>query len=140
MQGVRAYKKTECTIRKSPKEINMKNNLKMTMFVVFVVFFCASNGLIIIARWHKQPIYFSESPKAARKNNLKCIIHFRLKKHYKQYEPTLQQLKKKYEVAMKEKMLSKLECDRAVGQVSGLQNTLRSMETFKSGSAVMREG
>ena len=64
----------------------------------------------------------------------------RLKKHYKQYEPTLQQLKKKYEVAMKEKMLSKLERDRAVGQVSGLQNTLRSMETFKGGSAVMREG
>ncbi|KAK3106404.1 hypothetical protein FSP39_019312 [Pinctada imbricata] len=59
----------------------------------------------------------------------------RLKRHYAQYEPTLQQLKKKYEVAMKEKMLSKLEKDRAVGQVSGLQSTLKSMESFKGGSA-----
>lgn len=59
-------------------------------------------------------------------------IHiYRLKRHYAQYEPTLQQLKKKYEVAMKEKMLSKLEKDRAVGQVAGLQSTLKSMESFK---------
>lgn len=56
---------------------------------------------------------------------------YRLKRHYAQYEPTLQQLKKKYEVAMKEKMLSKLEKDRAVGQVAGLQSTLKSMESFK---------
>lgn len=59
----------------------------------------------------------------------------RLKRHYAQYEPTLQQLKKKYEVAMKEKMLSKLERDRAMGQVTGLQSTLKSMESFKGGSA-----
>lgn len=62
-----------------------------------------------------------------------CVIipMYRLKRHYAQYEPTLQQLKKKYEVAMKEKMLSKLEKDRAVGQVAGLQSTLKSMESFK---------
>lgn len=59
------------------------------------------------------------------------ILMYRLKRHYAQYEPTLQQLKKKYEVAMKEKMLSKLEKDRAVGQVAGLQSTLKSMESFK---------
>lgn len=59
----------------------------------------------------------------------------RLKRHYAQYEPTLQQLKKKYEVAMKEKMLSKLERDRAMGQVTGLQSTLKSMESFKGTSA-----
>ncbi|CAH1774349.1 unnamed protein product [Owenia fusiformis] len=51
----------------------------------------------------------------------------RLKKHYAAYEPTLKQLKVKYEAAMKEKMLTKLERDRAVGQVSGLQNTLKTM-------------
>jgi hypothetical protein len=61
----------------------------------------------------------------------------RLKRHYTQYEPTLQQLKKKYEVAMKEKMLSKLERDRAMGQVTGLQSTLKSMESFKGGSVKM---
>lgn len=64
----------------------------------------------------------------------------RLKRHYGQYEPTLQQLKKKYEVAMKEKMLSKLERDRAMGQVTGLQSTLKSMESFKGGSAHNRSG
>lgn len=63
------------------------------------------------------------------------VLSPRLKRHYAQYEPTLQQLKKKYEVAMKEKMLSKLERDRAMGQVTGLQSTLKSMESFKGGSA-----
>lgn len=52
----------------------------------------------------------------------------RLKHHYIQYEPTLQQLKTKYEIAMKEKMLAKLERDRAVGQVTGLQSTLKNIE------------
>lgn len=32
---------------------------------------------------------------------------------------------------MKEKMLSKLEKDRALGQVTGLQNTLKNIETLK---------
>ncbi|KAJ8035607.1 Sperm-associated antigen 16 protein [Holothuria leucospilota] len=53
----------------------------------------------------------------------------RLKRHYASYEPTLTQLKQKYEAAMKEKMLSKLERDRAVNQVAGLQATLRNLET-----------
>lgn len=50
-----------------------------------------------------------------------CVIIFmyRLKRYYVQYELILQQLKKKYEVVMKEKMLFKLEKDRAVGQVAG---------------------
>lgn len=56
----------------------------------------------------------------------------RLKRHYMQYEPTLQQLKTKYEVAMKEKMLVRLERDRVAGQITGLQNTLKSMEPTKS--------
>ncbi|KAK6183538.1 hypothetical protein SNE40_011003 [Patella caerulea] len=60
----------------------------------------------------------------------------RLKRHYQQYEPTLHQLKRKYEVAMKEKMLAKLERDRAVGQVNGLQSTLKSMESFKGTSSL----
>lgn len=38
---------------------------------------------------------------------------------------------------MKEKMLSKLERDRAMGQVTGLQSTLKSMESFKGGSLKM---
>ena len=37
-------------------------------------------------------------------------------------------------------MLSKLERDRAMGQVTGLQSTLRSMESFKGGPAMLKEG
>ncbi|XP_076807402.1 sperm-associated antigen 16 protein-like [Clavelina lepadiformis] len=55
----------------------------------------------------------------------------RLKKHYNSYEPTLRQLKHKYELAMKEKMLTKLERDRAMGQLTGLQATLRNIESGK---------
>ena len=36
----------------------------------------------------------------------------RLRKHYDSYEPTLKELQRKYEVAMKEKMLMRLERDR----------------------------
>ena len=56
----------------------------------------------------------------------------KLRKHYDSYEPALQHLKKKYEVAMREKMLSKLERDRALGQVSGLQATLKSVNNIRS--------
>ncbi|RKO84244.1 hypothetical protein BDK51DRAFT_33104 [Blyttiomyces helicus] len=41
----------------------------------------------------------------------------RLKTHYESYEPTLKQLQHKYEIAMKEKMLTKLEKDRLAGKV-----------------------
>ncbi len=61
-------------------------------------------------------------------------FNFRLKNHYSNYEPTLRQLKTKYESAMKEKMLTKLERDRAVGQVAGLQSTLKNMEGLRVGS------
>ena len=56
----------------------------------------------------------------------------KLKQHYSSYEPTLKTLKQKYEVAMKEKMLTKLERDRAIGQIQGLQSTLSQMEESKA--------
>jgi len=37
----------------------------------------------------------------------------RLKRHYEQYEPALQELKDKYELAMKEKMLARLARERS---------------------------
>jgi hypothetical protein len=42
------------------------------------------------------------------------------KKHYENYEPTLKGLQIKYESAMKEKMLVKLERDRLAGKVASL--------------------
>eukprot|EP00918_Siedleckia_nematoides_P064680 GHVU01140636.1.p1 GENE.GHVU01140636.1~~GHVU01140636.1.p1 ORF type:complete len:603 (+),score=65.99 GHVU01140636.1:232-1809(+) len=67
---------------------------------------------------------------AQEKNKLISDLK-RLKNHYSSYEPTLRQLKEKYESAMKEKMLTKLERDRAWSQVVGIQNTLKSMEGLK---------
>ena len=63
------------------------------------------------------------------------FLCLRLRAHYAAYEPTLRQLKQKYESAMKEKMLSRLERDRAVGQVQGLQATLKNLSTMSAGSA-----
>ncbi|XP_046846640.1 sperm-associated antigen 16 protein-like isoform X2 [Xenia sp. Carnegie-2017] len=57
----------------------------------------------------------------------------RLKKHYDSYEPALKSLKQKYEVALREKMLTKLERDRAIGQIVGLQATLSNSLDEKIG-------
>ncbi|XP_017390474.2 sperm-associated antigen 16 protein [Cebus imitator] len=51
-----------------------------------------------------------------------------LKLHYASYEPTIRVLHEKHHTLLKEKMLTSLERDRAVGQVSGLQETLKNME------------
>ncbi|TPX56828.1 hypothetical protein PhCBS80983_g04236 [Powellomyces hirtus] len=50
----------------------------------------------------------------------------RLKKHYEGYEPMVKALQMKYEVAMKEKMLMRLERDRLAGKVVGLEATMRA--------------
>lgn len=63
----------------------------------------------------------------------------RMKDHYACYEPTLRQLKCKYEVAMKEKMLTKLEKDRAVSQVQGLKSTLKTIEDSRSSGTILPE-
>lgn len=41
----------------------------------------------------------------------------RLKAHYASYEPMLRQMNEKYQTLQREKMLTSLERDRAVGQV-----------------------
>eukprot|EP00450_Noctiluca_scintillans_P013894 CAMPEP_0194508930 /NCGR_PEP_ID=MMETSP0253-20130528/39239_1 /TAXON_ID=2966 /ORGANISM="Noctiluca scintillans" /LENGTH=578 /DNA_ID=CAMNT_0039352007 /DNA_START=31 /DNA_END=1767 /DNA_ORIENTATION=- len=48
----------------------------------------------------------------------------RLKRHYEQYEPTLTELRHKYEAAMKEKMLMRLERDRHASKAEQLQKQL----------------
>eukprot|EP00798_Chlamydomonas_sp_ICE-L_P032320 gene32320-16891_t len=53
---------------------------------------------------------------AQEKNRLITDIR-RLKAHYAKYEPTILELKKKYETAMKEKMLISLERDKAVAKM-----------------------
>ena len=57
----------------------------------------------------------------------------RLKNHYAQYEPMLDRLKQKYEAAMKEKIMTKIDRDRALGELTGLKSTLRQMEKGAKG-------
>ena len=52
----------------------------------------------------------------------------RLRKHYAAYEPTMKQLREKYEVAMKEKMLMRLERDRMASKVEALEAHVKSLE------------
>lgn len=57
----------------------------------------------------------------------KCYMSFfliRLKKHFATYEPSLNDLKKKYESAMREKMLTKMELDKTLNHISDLENSL----------------
>ncbi|KAI9099871.1 WD40-repeat-containing domain protein [Phlyctochytrium arcticum] len=52
----------------------------------------------------------------------------RLKKHYEGYEPMLKTLQVKYEAAMKEKMLTRLERDRLASKVVHLEGVARNAE------------
>jgi chromosome segregation ATPase len=47
----------------------------------------------------------------------------RLRAHYQQYEPTILELRRKYEAALKEKMLATLERDRLHARVRSTQTT-----------------
>ncbi|XP_027591448.1 sperm-associated antigen 16 protein isoform X1 [Pipra filicauda] len=62
------------------------------------------------------------------KNRLICDMK-RLKAHYASYEPVLKQLSEKYETMLKQKMLTSLERDKAVGQVTGLQAVLENLDS-----------
>mmetsp|Transcript_10433 Transcript_10433/g.24305 ORF Transcript_10433/g.24305 Transcript_10433/m.24305 type:complete len:513 (+) Transcript_10433:393-1931(+) len=55
----------------------------------------------------------------------------RLRKHYLSYEPTLTELQRKYEVAMKEKMLMRLERDRMRARVATLEQTVKQLQEEK---------
>ncbi|GLI70980.1 hypothetical protein VaNZ11_016084 [Volvox africanus] len=57
---------------------------------------------------------------AQEKNKLLTDLR-RLKEHYAKYEPTILELKKKYEVLMKEKMMACLERDKLAAKVESLE-------------------
>jgi sperm-associated antigen 16 protein len=59
----------------------------------------------------------------------------RLKKHYEHYEPAIQEIKRKYEVSMKEKMLVRIEKDKLESRVKGLEESIRQLEAGKKGTA-----
>ncbi|XP_039925074.1 sperm-associated antigen 16 protein isoform X4 [Hirundo rustica] len=53
----------------------------------------------------------------------------RLKAHYASYEPVLKELSEKYQNSLTQKMLTSLERDKAMGQVTGLQTALENLES-----------
>ncbi|KAH8077205.1 hypothetical protein JL720_10170 [Aureococcus anophagefferens] len=57
----------------------------------------------------------------------------RLRKHAS-YEPTLKDLQRKYEVAMKEKMLTRLERDRIKARVHTLEAQIKQLQDERAGS------
>ncbi|CAH8560282.1 unnamed protein product [Schistosoma bovis] len=61
------------------------------------------------------------------KEKLHCDIK-RVKEHYAEYEPILRLLRQKYETAMKEKTLHRIERDKAMNQVEGLRHALTSLQ------------
>lgn len=61
----------------------------------------------------------------------------RLKRHYEQYEPTLAELRHKYEVVMKEKMLMRLERDRWLGKAENLGEQLDQAQKTAANAADM---
>eukprot|EP00752_Nemacystus_decipiens_P010662 g9494.t1 len=52
----------------------------------------------------------------------------RLKQHFKAYEPTLKELERKYQLAMKEKMLMKLERDRIKAKNEAIEAQMKAMQ------------
>jgi len=66
--------------------------------------------------------------KVVQEKNKLIVDLRRLKKHYEQYEPTLTELRHKYEAAMKDKMLLRLERDRYVEKADGLERQIRQVE------------
>ncbi|KAL9848801.1 sperm-associated antigen 16 protein [Geothlypis trichas] len=74
------------------------------------------------------------------KNRLVCDLK-RLKAHYASYEPMLKQMSEKYQNSLTQKMLTSLERDKAMGQVTGLQAALHSLESgYAKQMAEAKEG
>jgi len=70
----------------------------------------------------------------------KLIVDLRrLKKHYEAYEPTLTELRHKYEVSMKEKMLMRLERDRFSAKAESLQKQLSQVQMDGEGGKELQE-
>jgi WD40 repeat protein len=67
--------------------------------------------------YHKMHHLRLEQEKSKLISNLKWT-----KNHYQSYPPALEEMRQKYEVALKEKMLIKLERDRAVGLLASIPN------------------
>merc|ERR1719454_1419700 len=82
-------------------------------------------------RFRKERDFHKMHHKRVVQEKNKLIVDLkRLKNHYSNFEPMLQMMRAKYETAMKEKMLMKLERDRLASRVGALEAQLRQVETL----------
>jgi len=56
----------------------------------------------------------------------------RLQKHYNTFKPTIEQLRQKYELAMKQKMLVKIERDKLAARIQSLEMQMEALEDIKN--------
>lgn len=76
-------------------------------------------------RFRKERDFHRMNHKRVLQEKDKLLVELRrLKKHYEQYEPTLEELRTKYEMAAKEKMLFRLERDRLAARVLALETQM----------------
>jgi len=81
-------------------------------------------------RFRKERDFHKMHHKRVVQEKNKLIVDLkRLKNHYSNFEPMLQMMRAKYETAMKEKMLMKLERDRLASRVGALEAQLRQLES-----------
>ncbi|XP_064188763.1 sperm-associated antigen 16 protein [Anguilla rostrata] len=81
----------------------------------------------VLVRLRKERDFHRLHHKRVAQEKNRLIEDFkRLKKHYASYEPAMQMLTDKYQAALKQKMLVSLERDRALGQLQGLEVSLRN--------------
>merc|ERR1719238_2151275 len=80
-------------------------------------------------RFRKERDFHKMHHKRVVQEKNKLIVDLkRLKNHYSNFEPMLQMMRAKYETAMKEKMLMKLERDRLASRVASLETQLHQYE------------
>jgi len=83
-------------------------------------------------KFRKERDYHRMNHRRIQQEKEKLLVELkRLKRHYEQYEPTLTELRHKYVVAMKEKMLMRLERDRFVTKADSLEEQLKQMTADK---------
>jgi len=84
-------------------------------------------------RFRKERDFHKMHHKRVVQEKNKLIVDLkRLKNHYSNFEPMLQMMRAKYETAMKEKMLMKLERDRLASRVGALEAQLRQLESGRT--------
>ncbi|KDO29646.1 hypothetical protein SPRG_05598 [Saprolegnia parasitica CBS 223.65] len=84
---------------------------------------------------HQRDVHKMHHQRVVQEKNLLMDKIKKLRKNIAAYEPLLAELRSKYEVAMKEKMLMRLERDRCMAKADALEAQVRALEQKDSKSS-----